>query len=187
MVPLCVDLDGTLIRGDTLWVSMGSITCRTPWHSVGIGYQFFRHGRARMKDWMTSKCVPDPAALSYHLDVVGWLRTEAAEGRPLVLVTGAHRMVAEPIARYLGFFKEVIATANGYNMSGLLKARELVKRYGEKGYDYAGNSFVDLPVWQCARRIIIVNAGKRVAAEARDAGEVEREFQRPLRTSRGLG
>lgn len=185
-IPLCVDLDGTLIQKDTLWISMGQIIRGNPLAGLGIGYQFLRHGRARMKDWMSARHLPDPAGLPYHPAVVEWARQEHASGRRTLLVTGAHRLIAEPIAQYLDCFDDVIATANDYNMSGLPKAQELVKRFGEGGYDYAGNSFVDIPVWQCARRIIIVNANRRVTEEARQCGEVEREFLRPLEISIGL-
>ncbi|MGF1677713.1 MAG: haloacid dehalogenase-like hydrolase [Candidatus Methylacidiphilales bacterium] len=182
MIPLCVDLDGTLIRGDTLWLSLRAVMAQGIRPTLHIPWTFLTGGRAQLKDWLTTRYLPDPAQLPYHLEVVSWLCKEKEEGRRLILVTGAHRILADGVALHTGIFHEVIATSNGYNMSGLLKARELVRRFGENGYDYAGNSYVDIPVWQCARNIIIVNASRRVATEARQIGQVEKEFSRPLAT-----
>ena len=44
------------------------------------------------------------------------------------------------------------------NMRGKNKGRTLSERFGEKGFDYAGNSHVDLPVWEQSRQAIVVNA-----------------------------
>ncbi len=185
-VPLCVDLDGTLVKGDTLWLSMRDIIRANALHGSGIAWKFLRRGRAEMKDWMTTKYLPAPEKLPYHPDVIEWLQHEKAAGRHLLMVTGAHQSVAEPIAKYIGLFDEVLGTAGGYNMSGRPKAQALVKRYGEKGYDYVGNSHVDYPVWESARHAIVVNASKKVAARARLIGNVDREFNRPMKLRIGL-
>ena len=181
-IPLCVDLDGTLIKGDTLWVSMAGIIRKNPLDGIGIAVQFMTRGRAHMKDWMSGKYLPNPTKLPYHTDVFDWVQEQKDAGRRLLLVTGAHRLIAESVVQHTGLFEEVIATANGYNMSGIPKAQELVRRFGEGGYDYAGNSYVDLPVWQCARKMIIVNASASVIQEAKRIAELERIFERPLKT-----
>ncbi|MEM6883688.1 MAG: haloacid dehalogenase-like hydrolase [Verrucomicrobiota bacterium] len=186
MIPLCVDLDGTLVKGDTLWLSMREIIRANPLHALGIAWKFLSCGRAGMKEWMAGKFLPAPDTLPYHPDVIDWVKQEQASGRHLILVTGAHQRVAEPIAAYIGLFEEVMGTQNGYNMSGGPKADALLKRYGEKGYDYAGNSRVDLPVWQHAHHAIVVNASSKVAHRARALGNVDREFSRPMKLSSGL-
>lgn len=52
-----------------------------------------------------------------------------------------------------------------------------MNRFGLKGFDYAGNSSVDLAVWQEARRAIVVNASTAVQVKAEAAAEVERVFE----------
>ena len=47
------------------------------------------------------------------------------------------------------------------------KAEALVERFGERGFDYAGNSVADLPVWEHARRAIVVNASASCKAMRR--------------------
>ncbi|MEM1157090.1 MAG: haloacid dehalogenase-like hydrolase [Verrucomicrobiota bacterium] len=186
MIPLCVDLDGTLVKGDTLWLSMRKIIRAHPLHALGIAWKFLSCGRAAMKEWMATRYLPMPQQLPYHPEVIEWLKEEKAAGRYLIMVTGAHQRVAEPIAAYIGLFGEVMGTENGYNMSGGPKADALVKRYGEKGYDYVGNSRVDLPVWLHARYAVVVNASSKVSARARRLENVEREFSRPMKLQIGL-
>jgi len=185
-VPLCVDLDGTLVKGDTLWLSMRAMIRTYPLHAVSIAWKFLFRGRAKMKAWMTTHYLPPAASLTYHPDVIDWVRAEKAAGRHLILVTGAHQRVAEPIAKYIGLFEEVMGSADGYNMSGQPKADALVKRFGEKGYDYVGNSRVDLPVWSHARHAIVVNASMKVLSRARSLKNVEKEFIRPMKQKVGL-
>src|ERR1019366_3168622 len=42
----------------------------------------------------------------------------------------------------------------------------LVAKFGERGFDYAGNSSADLAVWRGAREAIVVNASHALANQA---------------------
>jgi hypothetical protein len=75
-----------------------------------------------------------------------------------VLVSACDRAVAAQIAGHLGFFDQVIASDGKTNTKGRNKARVLVERFGEKGFDYAGNEEADFPVWEVARERLVVNA-----------------------------
>jgi 4-hydroxybenzoate polyprenyltransferase len=48
----------------------------------------------------------------------------------------------------------------------------LVEAYGVGGFDYAGNSAEDLPVWRSARRAYVVNAPAGIEQRARDLNNV---------------
>src|SRR5207244_4100807 len=79
---------------------------------------------------------------------------------------------ARAIAAHVGLFDEIIASNGTRNLKGEEKASELVRRFGRKGFDYAGDGFADLAVWREANGIIIVNASPAVAREARALGNV---------------
>jgi phosphoserine phosphatase len=116
-----------------------------------------------------------------------FLREQKAQGRTLVLVTASHRQFAEPIADHLGLFDDVLATDGDRNLAGAHKAEILVERYGEHGFDYAGNAAIDLAVWKHARHAIVVNASASVAQQASTVCEVERVFKPPEKTVATLG
>jgi 4-hydroxybenzoate polyprenyltransferase len=62
------------------------------------------------------------------------------------------------------------------NLRSRNKLRALTEKFGERGFDYAGNSSADFAVWVGARHAIVVNASKSVTAHAAGCATVEREF-----------
>ncbi|MEO0454693.1 MAG: haloacid dehalogenase-like hydrolase [Verrucomicrobiota bacterium] len=176
-VPLCVDLDGTLIRNDTLWVSMACLIRTSPVNLFLIPWWYLRSGRAMMKCQIAERCLPSAQNLPYHKGFMKYLKVQKDRGRRLILVTGAHRLIAEAVSSYTGMFDECIGTVAGLNLSGKAKAEHLVQRFGEQGFDYAGNHHVDLSVWKASRSIIIVNAPPSVRKKAEAIGRTEAIFQ----------
>lgn len=174
-VPLVVDLDGTLLRTDTLHESAIRLLRDSPFDVLRLPLWLAR-GKAALKRRLATKVGLDPAALPYRGDLLAWLREQREAGRPLVLCTAADRAVAASIAEHLGIFDQIIASDGETNLAGRRKAEALVRHFGPAGFDYAGNSSDDLPVWASARLAIVVDAPADVARRARAQGEVEREF-----------
>ena len=61
------------------------------------------------------------------------------------------------MARNLNFIGRVHALESGSNLSGRAKRDLLVREYGQKAFDYAGNSYADLHVWTAAQCAVLVN------------------------------
>jgi len=154
--PLCVDLDGTLINTDLLIESLFAFLRQEPLGIIKIPFWFAR-GKAFLKEQLVQRITIDVAALPYQQEFLDYLQQQHAIGRKLILVTASHRYFADQIARHLEIFAAVFATEMGKNLSGKEKAKCLVELYGERGFDYAGNSRTDLAVWAHARRAIVVN------------------------------
>jgi apolipoprotein N-acyltransferase len=169
-VPLCVDLDGTLIKTDLLWESLARLLRRNPFWLFPVLLWWWR-GRAFLKQQLARRVTIDPATLPYKESLLAFLREQKSAGRKLVLATASDRDMALPVARYVGLFDEVLASDGQANLRGQNKLKALVEKFGERGFDYAGNSSADLAVWQGARLAIVVNAGpglvKRAAKYAR--------------------
>ncbi|MAT93329.1 MAG: hypothetical protein CME59_12080 [Halioglobus sp.] len=174
-IPLCVDLDGTLVHSDTLVESILMLVKRNPLNLIALLY-WLLNDRARFKEKVAARVRPDVDALPYNQVFVDWLRGQRQEGRELVLVTAANYRIAQDVAQHLQLFDEVIASSASHNLKAADKRDELLQRYGAGGYDYAGNSEADLPVWSTCRRTILVNTPARVADRARAGGEIERNF-----------
>lgn len=182
-VPLCVDLDGTLIRSDVLWESLVLLLKRNPLWLLALPFWLLR-GRAYMKQQIAARTELDAADLPYHLPFLDFLKSEHRNGRKLILATAADARLAQNVARHIGLFSEVIASDGATNMRGRNKGKTLSQRFGEKGFDYAGNSTVDLPVWQQAREAIVVNADDHLAERAGKIAVVGRVFNEPGSTLR---
>jgi 4-hydroxybenzoate polyprenyltransferase len=147
----------------------------SPWSVLKIPF-WLASGKAVLKRKLTDHLTFDPTALPYNEDLIAWLREQRSEGRRLVLCTASDQRVANEIAAYLDLFDEVLASDGVINLAGRHKAQALVDRYGEKGFDYAGNSVVDIPVWEHARRAVVVNASARLQKDAEACADVEQVF-----------
>ena len=167
-IPLVVDLDGTLIAGDMFYNSVFAALARNPFIVLPCIGWFWR-GRAVLKRELALRCRIDFDRLKLHQDVLALLLREKAAGRSVVLATAADALLAEQIAARLRVFDRVIASDGSRNLKGPAKAQALTQLF-PGGFIYAGDSKDDLPVWQRARAIVVVNARKSVAAAARSLG-----------------
>lgn len=173
--PLCVDLDGTLIKTDLLVESFFLFLLKYPWLLPAIPFWLFK-GKAYLKQELARRVELDVTHLPYHLGFITWLRQQHARGRILVLATSAAETFAHQIAQHLGIFSQVIATTGDANLSGPRKAEKLCHDFGERGFDYAGNASVDIAVWAHARQAILVNPDRGVRNRAGKIAEIGAEF-----------
>ncbi len=155
--PLCVDLDGTLIHTDLLWECLINVLAKSPWLVVLLPLWLFR-GRARVKYELARRAEIAIHLLPYNQELIERLQTEKSQGREIILVTAADRKLAESVATFLGIFDGVLASSPNLNLKGEAKAKALTELYGERGFDYAGDSVADLEVWgHCERAIVVSN------------------------------
>ena len=164
LLPLCVDLDGTLVRTDTLHEQFLTALVRHPLAALLLLLQLAR-GKAAFKRGLSRLCPVDPEALPYQADFVQFLRDEKARGRMLVFATASDHGVATAIAGHLGIFDEVLGSDGETNLKARAKAERLVARFGRGKFGYAGNSHADLPVWSEAGEVILVNTPRSIDAE----------------------
>ena len=174
-IPLAVDLDGTLILTDTLHESAVRALRSHPLQTLQIPL-WLAQGKAYLKQRLANLTEFDASALPYNHDLIAWLKDQRALGRRLILCTASDRLMADAVANHLGIFDEVMASDGVNNLSARHKAAALKERFGHQGFDYAGNSADDLPVWSEARHAIVVNAPASVQRQARQRCEVEQEF-----------
>ena len=154
-VPLCVDLDGTLLKTDMFQESFCALARHKPW-LLPLFLVWLARGRAYAKRKILEHVAVDTEHLPYHNDVVEYLREKKTQGRTIVLATASDRQLAESIAHRVGVFDEVVASEGKVNYSGHAKARELERRFPH-GFDYAGNAPVDFKVWDRSREVIVVS------------------------------
>ena len=166
--PVCVDLDGTLVRTDTL--IEGILALGLNRRLVKALLLLFGR-RAAFKEFVAREAAINPALLPYNEQLLSWLYEQKARGRCLILATGADIRVARAIADHLGIFDDVIASDGVKNNIGPMKAKVLLRRYGAGNFTYVGNGRSDLSVWRAAGTGVTVNARPAVvAAAARVAG-----------------
>ena len=174
-IPLVVDLDGTLIKTDLLWEALARRLRQNPFAIVPILLWWMR-GRAFLKMRLGLRVRLSPASIPRNEKFLGWLHEQKSAGRKIILATASDSRLAKPVADYFGIFDDVLASDGRTNLRGPNKLKALVERFGERGFDYAGNSSVDLPVWRGARNAIVVNASPSVQKKAEALGNVGSTF-----------
>lgn len=162
---LCVDLDGTLIRGDLFWECVLALLRTRPLTLLLVPF-WLLSGRAALKRHFAARIHLDPARLPYRQPVLDILLQEKAAGRRIVLATAADRELAEIVASYLGLFDEVYASDGQLNLKGANKAAFLSRRFAETGFEYMGDSGADVDVWRCALAAYVVGSEARAQQAA---------------------
>ena len=163
--PLVIDLDGTLLRSDLL-IESGFAFIRDNPTRLFAPLKWLLSGKAALKGQLARSTPLDVTVLPYDPQVVELLERERTKGRQIVLATASHKIYADQIAEHLKLFDRVLATENTTNLSRQNKRDRLVELFGENGFDYAGNSHDDLPVWEAARDALLVNPEPGVASKA---------------------
>ena len=182
-VPLAVDLDGTLVRTDTLHENLLVLLKHAPWWLL-LAPLWMLRGKAFFKAEVARHAALDVTSLPYNAEVLTFLREEHARGRRLVLATAADRRIADAVAAHLGLFSDVLASEAGVNLSGARKLARLREVLGT--FDYAGNDAVDLALWRECREVVVVHARAGVLRQARDLGRpMHRVFEAPRASWRG--
>ena len=170
--PLVIDLDGTLIKSDLLIESILALIRARP-NNVFHPLIWLMSGKPYLKGKLANISKIDVACLPYENQVVALIKEERAKGREIIMATASHKIYADQIAEHLQLFDRVLATEGEVNLSANNKGKRLVEEYGKRGFDYVGNSYDDLPVWQVARKAYVVNPARGVEAKARKIGNVE--------------
>jgi 4-hydroxybenzoate polyprenyltransferase/phosphoserine phosphatase len=168
VLPLVVDLDGTLVRTDTLAENLIGALQRDPLGAIRA-IAAVRHGRQVMKHRLAAIAPPNLAALPYRADLLASLHRRHAAGEEMHLVTAADQTIADAVAGGLDLFASARGSDLTGNNKGLAKARYLADRFPQ-GFYYAGDSRADLPVWRASRGAILVGPAVALRAEVEAAG-----------------
>ena len=174
-IPLVVDLDGTLINTDLMAESLAQYLRRNPLRLFLVLLWWVR-GRAFLKKQLCRRVRLDPAALPCNEDFLRWVKEQKASGRKIVLATASDFAMAKPVADYYRIFDDVLASDGRTNLRSENKLKALTEKFGERGFDYAGNSSADLAVWRGSRKAIVVNASAAVQKQAAAIAEVAQTF-----------
>jgi 4-hydroxybenzoate polyprenyltransferase/phosphoserine phosphatase len=183
--PLCVDLDGTLVKSDTLIDTLLVLARTHPALLLRLPGQVLR-GKATFKAFVTENVALDVVHLPYNHKLLQFLQNEHAQGREIYLATGADVRLARRVADHLGIFHEVLASDGIQNLTGNKKLDSLRNRFGNSDFIYVGNDTPDLPVMAGAAESMVANPSRKLRTKMRAQGitpsQAFEERSRPLRS-----
>jgi 4-hydroxybenzoate polyprenyltransferase len=184
VVPLFVDLDGTVIATDVFCESLVAalklrlrLLLQVP--------QWAARGRPALKRALSEHITPDPHTLPYHTDVLEFLAAEQKKGRPIILATATAGRWAGQLADHLGLFSDVLSSDAHRNLKGpqkLLAIQDYCRAHGYRTFAYMGDAHVDLHIWREAAEIYVVKPSHAMLQRIRALREPAAIFgQRPAR------
>jgi 4-hydroxybenzoate polyprenyltransferase/phosphoserine phosphatase len=174
-LPLVVDLNGTLLKTDSLHETCLELLRVSPLAVLALPALLLK-GRAAVERYIAPRVSIDVENWPVREDLLKLLREAAASGRQVVLATAADSAIAEAIAVRFPFFSKVIASDGRVNCKGKEKARRLAQEF-PGGFIYVGNSNADLDIWKNASGAILVDAPRSVARSAREIMPAIAEFE----------
>ncbi len=152
---LCVDLDGTLVKSDTLYDSALAVARHQP--AVLLKFPgWLAQGKAALKRHLASTIQLDVAHLPYNRELLQYLEQQRSTGRPIYLATAADAGTAERVAAHLGLFTGVLASDGQTNLAGKNKLAAFQSRFGDN-FSYIGNALPDLPLLQHCQEPMVAN------------------------------
>lgn len=189
LLPLCVDLDGTLVKSDTLVDSLLVLLRTRPLQMLKLPFLVLK-GKAAFKAFVTSSVTLDVVHLPYNRTLLQYLQAEHERGRELYLATGADERLARRVADHLGIFTGVLGSDGATNLTGNKKLNSLKARLSagsdSGAFDYIGNDTPDLPLLAQATVPMVANPsiGLRMGMRSRGIHPAQTfdESNHPLRS-----
>ncbi|AFL86993.1 4-hydroxybenzoate polyprenyltransferase-like prenyltransferase [Terriglobus roseus DSM 18391] len=175
-VPLCVDLDGTLVKSDTLVDAILLLARQQP-ASPLYWPQWVSKGKASFKREITGRVHIDVEHLPYNRPLVDFLWEQHARGRRIYLATAADKGFADQVAAHFGdLFTGVLASDGTLNLAGANKLAAFQQQFPE-GFTYIGNAMPDRTLLQASVQPMAANPhGSLRRALRRDKTLLHREF-----------
>jgi 4-hydroxybenzoate polyprenyltransferase len=169
-VALCVDLDGTLVKSDTLLDTVLVVARQRPLELLHVP-GWIAQGRAAFKRHLTGLVELDVEYLPYNRPLLEYLRQQCGEGRTIYLATAADRGLAERVAAYLGIFAGVLASDGETNLAGGHKLAAFRAKFGDE-FCYVGNAGPDVELLAACVSPMVANPDRALRAGLKRTGTV---------------
>ena len=164
-LPLCVELDGSLIKSNVLGDGILLLLRTTPLQALNLPLWAAR-GRRYLESMIWSKAPLDITHLPFNRPLLAYLHAQHGEGKEIFLVTDTPPQLTDRIEDHLGIFTGVVRTERirGERRPG---TASLLKRRFEDGFDYIGGNNADAVALASARHAMLANPGPALNAMIR--------------------
>jgi phosphoserine phosphatase len=168
--PLVIDFDGTLIDGDLLIDSILVKIKKNPFYLLKAVFRTFM-GRSYIKYKMyKDDDYLRPNQLKYNITLINYINNQKNKRKEIIICTAANedavRVIINQIKDDIGII-EVVGSNKNINLKGKNKAKYLLNRYGDKKFDYIGDSRSDVHIWKYAKKKICVQFNNHTPSYAK--------------------
>lgn len=169
---LCVDLDGTLVKTDTLVELLLALLKKSFLSSIILIPFWLLRGKAPFKREIARRADLELSLLPYDTMLLDYLARQKRLGKTTILTTAADEIVATKIAKHLDLFSAVLASDGVTNLSGNEKLKRIREYLGSSSFVYAGNASIDMPIWRASRGAILASHHPRLMRKLRGVAKI---------------
>jgi 4-hydroxybenzoate polyprenyltransferase len=162
--PLVVDIDGTLASRDIFASSLIQLTMEKPWLVPRLIKILMGGGLSALKTELAESRKFDWDSHPKNEALIEILASQSTQGRQIFLCSGAAEKHVQTISDSLGYLTDSWGTTKFENLTGKTKALRLIDIFGDKGFDYIGDSHKDLHVSRVANRTAILRSDTSFAS-----------------------
>jgi 4-hydroxybenzoate polyprenyltransferase/phosphoserine phosphatase len=167
---LCVDLDGTLVKSDSLVDSVLIMARQHPFALLRIP-GWLAEGKAAFKRHISHTVTLDVEHLPYNRPLLEWLRIQHSQGHAIYLATASDHAIAARVAAFLGIFAGVIASDGATNISGESKLAVLREKFGDR-FCYIGNARPDAELLTACQSPMVANPHRALRSRLKSSGTI---------------
>ena len=169
-VALCVDLDGTLVKSDTLVDTVLVVARQRPADLLRVP-GWIAQGKAAFKRHLSAAVQLDVEHLPYNQPLLEYLRQQSGRGRAIYLATAADHALAERVAAHLGIFAGVLASDGATNLAGGNKLAAFRAQFGDS-FCYIGNAKPDVELLAACVSPMTANPDRALLSGMKRTGTV---------------
>ena len=172
---ICVDLDGTLIKTDSLHESLLALFKKNPFNLVKCIFWLFT-GKAGFKARVAKHVTVNSMSLPYNQELIKFLNDEYTDNRKY-LCTAENERIDQDVADNVGMIQQVYASKDRYRLKGDNKAKLLTEKFGKKQFIYAGNDYSDLKIWDKSAGAIVVSDSQKLIGKVKLVTDIIAHFK----------
>ena len=171
--PLVVDLDHTCVKTDLLLEYLLALLRKGPRYLFFLPFWLVK-GRSQFTLEIVRRASLDVSLLPYRSEFLDYLKQQRAQGRSIFFATRNDAQLTWQLADFLMSFGETLAPDNPHNNP---QPESLIRRFGEKGFDYATSGRSGTAVLRSARRVMLVHPSRKAEVSAERVAQVDRIFE----------
>lgn len=176
--PLFVDLDGTLIKSDLLLESILLLVKQNPF-AVFMLPLWLLKGRANLKHQLAKRVDIPYQLLPRNSEFHAYIKQQEETGRDIVLISASNQQQVRELSNHWGIFIDAIGSDEELNLKAETKLLRIIELNQKPGFAYAGNSSADLPIWDEADEIIMVNCARSLSTKLKHTEKSITRFDTP--------
>ena len=130
-IPLCIDLDGTLLKTDLFLETLILNIKQRPILFFIIPWLICRHGVSYVKHLLSARISPRMDTLPLNRKVLDLIHREKRKNRAVYLVTAACSSQAQAVADRMGIFTDVFSSGKNSNLKSSSKRDFLLSLFSQ--------------------------------------------------------